>query len=125
MTDQLCPDCGLRRATVFGGFGCAAAFGEPYSYACAVRVRDKQLEELRAKLTATEAKLVEAERDWRALDKLLGLTSEEDGTVVFRVLDDGSRHCQARMVPGRGDDARRALVALASKLVGLLDKAGG
>lgn len=53
---------------------------------------------------------------WRALDKLLGVVSEEDGTVVFRVLDDGSRHCQARLVPGRGDDARRALLDCCRKL---------
>jgi hypothetical protein len=85
---------------------------------------EREIRDLRQKLAASEAKLVEASRDWRALDKLLELTSEEDGAVVFRVLDDGSRHCQAGMIPGRGDDARRALVNLATKL-GLLDKAGG
>jgi hypothetical protein len=52
----------------------------------------------------------------RSLDRLLGLTSEEDGTVVFRVLDDGSRHCQVRLVAGRGDDAGRAILDCCTKL---------
>ncbi len=50
------------------------------------------------------------------LEKLLGLVSTEDGTVVFRVLDDGSRHCQARLVAGRGDDAVRAAKQCAERL---------
>jgi hypothetical protein len=60
---DVCPDCGLRRATRFGGFGCAAAFGEPYSHACVVRVRDKQIAALQSQLSTAEQRIRELELD--------------------------------------------------------------
>lgn len=72
-----------------------------------------------AELSALGERVARAELQLKALDLLCGLVSEEDGTVVFRVLEGGQRHCQARLVPARGDNAGRAALDLATKL-GLL-----
>lgn len=58
---EKCPHCGLNKATRFGGFGCARRYGEPFSHACEVRVRDKRIAVLRKALA-------EAERLRRACD---------------------------------------------------------
>jgi hypothetical protein len=79
-----------------------------------------QLARVAQALADAEAKAIEPwELELKALDLLCGLVSEEDGTVVFRVLDTGSRHCQARIIPAQGDTAGRAALALARKM-GLL-----
>ncbi len=67
-------------------------------------------------LAAMGERVTRAELQLKALDLLCGYTSEEDGTVVFRVLDTGERHCQVQLIPARGDDAGRAALALAIKL---------
>lgn len=51
---EKCPHCGLNKATRFGGFGCARRYGEPFSHACEVRVRDKRIAVLRKALAAAE-----------------------------------------------------------------------
>lgn len=72
---------------------------------------DSTCRRMAAQILAIESELAELRKREKALESLLGLVSEEDGTVVFRVLDGGQRHCQARLIAAQGDDALRAALA--------------
>jgi hypothetical protein len=77
---ERCPRCGMFKATRFGGFGCGASWGEPYSYACDVRQRDITIARLEAENAALKA-VVEAARP------IVKFTGDNFGETVADELD--------------------------------------
>lgn len=111
MSSVVCSDCGHQRGS--GNDECPVHGG--------ITCKRFAVDTLRAQLASAISRAERAERELKALDLLCGLVSEEDGTIVFRVLEGGQRHCQARIVPARGDTAGRAALELAVRF-GLLGR---